>query len=121
MAEDLLDGAKTVHGRRLGADNPWPGWDGDPHQTIARAACVVGETYTLYVAEPTGGGVCLGFFAADDSLVSRPRGYQTPPKGTPYTDVEVAPEGAAWVAASWADGIARPVLTAGGWLDERPL
>lgn len=121
MAEDLLDGAETVHGRRLGADNPWPGWDGDPHQTIARAACVVGETYTLYVAEPTGGGVCLGFFAADDSLVSRPRGYQTPPKGTPYTDVEVAPEGAAWVAASWADGIARPVLTAGGWLDERPL
>lgn len=120
MVANLLDGAETVNGRRMGADKAWPGYE-EPGNRTARVACVVGETYTLYVAEPTGGEVCMGFYKADGSFLSRPRGYQCPPGGTPYTDVEVAPEGAAWVAASWADNIARPVLTAGGGCsDERP-
>lgn len=113
MVANLLDGAETVNGRRFGAGYAWPGYE-EPGNRIARVVCVVGETYTLYVAEPNGGEVCFGFFAADGSFVSRPRGYQMPPSGTPYTDVEVAPEGAAWVAASWDSGIATPVLTAGG-------
>ena len=119
MTANLLDGAETVPGRRMGDGYAWPGYE-EPGNRIARVACVVGETYTLYVAKPNGGEVCLGFFAADGSFVSRPRGYQAPPRGKPYTDVEVAPEGAAWVVASWADGIATPVLTAGGGCsDER--
>lgn len=105
----LADGA--VKDYRLVPGYEWPGY-AEPNNWTQRAACVPGKAYTLSIVTDVKGEVCFGFYLADGSCV-RPKGYEWFNAGQCVVRTLTAPEGAEYVAASWAEGNRRPMLVEG--------
>lgn len=110
MVHTLLSG-DAVKGYRLVPGHEWPGY-AESNNWTQRAACVPGKTYTLSIVTDVAGAVCFGFYLADGSLV-RPKGYEWFDAGTSVVRTLTAPEGAEYVAASWAEGNRRPMVVEG--------
>ena len=103
--------AGGVKGYRLVQGHEWPG-GAEPNNWTQRAACVPGKAYTFSIVTDVAGEVCFGFYLADGSLV-RPKGYEWFAAGKSVVRTLTAPEGAEYVAASWADGNRRPMVVEG--------
>lgn len=104
----------STSGYRMGAGIAWPGY-AEKYCWTQRAACTPGKTYTLVCDATPGKHVCFGFYKADGSFLSRPRGYVVLAATSSglYHDTETAPDGAAYVAASWTDGERKPMVVEG--------
>lgn len=101
----------AVKDYRLVPNHEWPGFREGSNWT-QRAACVPGKAYTLSIVPDVLGEVCFGFYLADGSVV-RPNGFEAFNQGQNVVRTLTAPEGAKYVAASWADGNRRPMLVEG--------
>ena len=106
LREDVVKDYRLVPGYE------WPGYHEKGNWT-QRAACTPGKTYTLSIVPDVTGEVCFGFYLADGSCV-RPNGYERAVAGNSFVRTLTAPEGAEYVAASWADGNRRPMVVEGG-------